>query len=57
MNILWFVLGLVVVIVTIVSVLLILVLSRQPMGVERSSLLINRTLALCFLLISRLAEG
>ena len=51
-----FVLGLVVVLVTVVSVLFTLVLPRQPAGIERMTLVVNRSVRLAFIGLSRLAK-
>jgi hypothetical protein len=55
-NALAFVVGLVVVAFTVVSVLFILVLPRQPSGLERISLVVNRTVRLVFVGLSRFAK-
>jgi hypothetical protein len=52
-----FVLGLVIVLLTVASVLFTLVLPRQPKGIERLTLLVNRTVRLVFVGFSRLAES
>ncbi len=51
-----FVLGLVVVLVTVVSVLFTLVLPRQPATIERMTLVVNRSVRLAFIGLSRLAK-
>jgi hypothetical protein len=51
-----FVLGLVIVCLTVTSVLFTMVLPRRPIGVERLTLLINRLVRLAFVLLSRLAK-
>jgi hypothetical protein len=55
-NALAFVVGLAIVALTVVSVLFILVLPRQPSGLERISLVVNRTVRLVFVGLSRLAK-
>ena len=57
MNQLLFILGLVIVLMTVASVLFTLVLPRQPVGIERLSLAVNRAVRLVFVGISRLAES
>ncbi len=54
MRPLLFALGLVVVLLTVVSVLFTLVLPRQPTGAERLTLVVNRTVRLAFVALSRL---
>ncbi len=56
MNQLLFALGLFVVLVTVTSVLFTLVLPRQPKGIERMTLVVNRSVRLVFVALSRLAE-
>ena len=56
MNALAFVAGLVMVVLTVVSVLFILVLPRQPSGLERLSLLVTSIVRLLFVGLSRLAK-
>jgi hypothetical protein len=55
LNTLLFVIGLVIVIVTVTGILFVLVLPRQPSGVERAALLVNRSVRLLFVALSRLA--
>lgn len=57
MNTFYFVLGLVIVVLTTVAILFILVLPRQPSGIERSSMLVNRAVRFTFLTLSRLARS
>ncbi|MGA2838303.1 MAG: hypothetical protein ABSF84_17085 [Acidimicrobiales bacterium] len=57
MNQLLFVVGLVVVLLTVVSVLFTLVLPRRPVGIERLTLAVNRTVRLLFVALSRLARS
>jgi hypothetical protein len=56
MNQLLFALGLAIVLLTVVSVLFTLVLPRQPMGVERMTLVVNRTIRLVFVALSRMGK-
>ena len=56
MNWIWFALGLVVVGITVISVVFILVLPRQPQGLERLTVVVNRSVHLAFLALSRLAK-
>jgi hypothetical protein len=53
---LFFVLGLLIVLGTVTSVLFTLVLPRQPAGIERVTLLVNRGVRLVFVGLSRLAR-
>ncbi len=55
MNVVEYVLGLMIVVVTITGTLFVLVLPRQPFGIERLTLLVNRTVRLIFVALSRLA--
>src|SRR5580658_9477759 len=48
--------GLVIVVVTVSDVVLTMVLPRRPSGIERLSLQVNRTVRVCFVLVSRLAS-
>jgi len=57
MNQFLFVLGLAVVLLTVASVLFTLVLPRQPVGIERLTLAVNRTVRLVFVGLSRLARS
>ena len=57
MNWLWFGLGLLLVLVTVTSVLFTLVLPRQPVGIERMTLLVNRVVRLVFVALSRLVKS
>jgi len=52
-----FVLGLLVVLLTVTSVLFTLVLPRQPVGIERVTLVVNRSVRLAFVALSRLAKS
>ncbi|HEY5120255.1 MAG TPA: hypothetical protein VII84_01645, partial [Acidimicrobiales bacterium] len=55
-RVLEFILGLVIVLTTITGTLFVLVLPRQPFGIERLTLLVNRTVRLIFVGLSRLAR-
>ena len=57
MNWIWFALGLVIVVVTVISVVFILVLPRQPQRLERLTVVVNRSVHLTFLTLSRLARS
>lgn len=57
MNALFFVLGLVIVTTTITGTLFVLVLPRQPFGIERLTLLVNRSVRLVFVGLSRLVRS
>jgi hypothetical protein len=57
MNVVEFVIGLFVVMVTITGILFVLVLPRQPFGIERLTLLVNRTVRLFFVALSRLVTS
>ena len=48
-----FILGLLIVIVTIISVLFILVLPRQPQGLEKLTLIVNKSVHYTFVAFSR----
>jgi hypothetical protein len=48
--------GLIIVVVTVSDVVLTMVLPRRPSGIERLSLQVNRSVRVCFVLISRLAN-
>ena len=56
MSALMFALGLVIVLITAANVIFTLVLPRRPAGIERLSLVVNRSVRLVFLAISRFAE-
>ena len=56
MDALLFVLGLLIVLGTVTSVLFTLVLPRQPAGIQRVTLLVNRSVRLVFVALSRLAR-
>ena len=56
MNIVATIVGLVVVMMTVADVVLTMILPRRPSGVERLSLHVNRTVRLCFVLASHLAD-
>lgn len=56
MHALEFILGLIIVVVTITGTLFVLVLPRQPFGIERLTLLVNRSVRLAFVGLSRLAK-
>jgi len=51
-----YVVGLLIVLVTIVSVLFILVLPRQPQGLEKLTLIVNKSVHYTFVALSRLAR-
>jgi hypothetical protein len=53
---LFFVLGLIIVCVTLAQVLLTMVLPRRPAGVERLTVMVNRCVRLLFVALSRLAQ-
>jgi hypothetical protein len=55
-HVLELILGLVIVVTTITGTLFVLVLPRQPFGIERLTLLVNRTVRLVFVGLSRLAR-
>ncbi|MBW4030622.1 MAG: hypothetical protein HIU57_08135 [Acidobacteria bacterium] len=55
MNVVEYVLGLVIVVITITGILFVLVLPRQPFGIERLTLIVNRAVRLIFIGLSRLA--
>ncbi len=57
MNQLLFAVGLVIVMLTVISVLFTLVLPRRPVGIERLTLTVNRVVRLLFLALSRLAKS
>ncbi len=57
MNQFLFVIGLLIVLATVLSVLFTLVLPRQPAGIERITLVVNRSVRLFFVALSRLAES
>jgi hypothetical protein len=48
--------GLIIVVVTVTDVVLTMVLPRRPSGIERLSLQVNRSVRVCFVLVSRLAS-
>ena len=52
-----FIVGLVLVVVTLTSVLFTLVLPRQPVGIERLTLVVNRSVRLVFVGLSRMAKS
>ena len=56
MNVLATIVGVVVVVVTVSDVVLTMVLPRRPSGVERLSLWVNRSVRICFVLVSHLAR-
>ena len=56
MNAVAFVAGLVIVVVMVVSVLFILVLPRQPTGLQRLSTLVNRFVRVTFVALSRMSK-
>jgi len=55
-NIVATILGFVVVVLTVGDVVLTVILPRRPSGIERLSLLINRSVRVCFVVVSRLAK-
>jgi hypothetical protein len=55
-NVLATIAGLVVVAMTVSDVVLTMVLPRSPSGIERISLRVNRSVRLCFVLVSHLAK-
>jgi hypothetical protein len=57
LNTFFFAIGLVIVLFTIAEVLFVLVLPRQPSGVERVALFVNRSVRLFFVILSRLATS
>ncbi len=57
MNAFYFVMGLILVVLTSVGILFILVLPRQPSGLEKTSLWVNRAVRIVFLALSRLARS
>src|ERR1700734_3284981 len=56
MNIVATILGVVIVVLTVGDVVLTVILPRRPSGIERLSLQINRSVRVCFVLVSRLAK-
>src|SRR5580700_4945849 len=56
MNVLATILGVIVVVVTVADVVLTMVLPRRPSGIERLSLQVNRSVRICFVLVSHLAR-
>ena len=56
MNVLATIAGLIVVVVTVTDVVLTMVLPRRPSGVERTALWVNRSVRVCFVLVSHLAN-
>ena len=56
MYVVEYVVGLLIVLVTIVSVLFILVLPRQPQGLEKLTLIVNKSVHYTFVALSRLAR-
>lgn len=57
MNVLWFVVGLLIVVLTVIGVLFVLVLPRRPMGIERLSLVVNGAVGLVFIGLSRVVKS
>lgn len=57
MYVIEYVLGLLVVIVTVVSVVFILVLPRQPQGLEKLTVIVNKSVHYTFVALSRLAPS
>jgi hypothetical protein len=56
MNVVATIVGLVVVVMTVADVVLTMVLPRRPSGIERLSLLVNRSVRVCFVVASHLAK-
>ena len=56
MSVVATIVGLIVVVVTVSDVVLTMVLPRRPSGIERLSLQVNRSVRVCFVLVSRLAK-
>src|ERR1700751_4976734 len=56
MNAFVTIVGIVVVVVTVSDVVVTMVLPRRPSGVERLSLWVNRSVRICFVLVSHLAK-
>jgi len=56
LNTVYFIFGLVIYIVTLTGILFVLVLPRQPSGIERATLVVNRSVRLLFLALSRLGR-
>jgi hypothetical protein len=56
MNVVATIAGLIIVVVTVTDVVLTMVLPRRPSGIERLSLQVNRSVRVCFVLVSRLAS-
>src|ERR1019366_9594260 len=54
-NVVDFIFGLLIVVITITGILFVLVLPRQPFGIERLTLMVNRMVRLVFVGLSRLA--
>jgi hypothetical protein len=55
-NVVEYVIGLLIVLVTIVSVLFILVLPRQPQGLEKLTVIVNKSVHYSFVMLSRLGR-
>jgi hypothetical protein len=56
MNIVATIVGVAVVVITVTDVVLTMVLPRRPSGIERVSLRVNRSVRICFVLVSHLAK-
>ncbi len=56
MYVVEYVIGLIIVLVTIVSVLFILVLPRQPQGLEKLTVIVNKSVHYSFVMLSRLGR-
>ena len=56
MYVVEYVVGLLIVIVTVLSVLFILVLPRQPQGLEKMTLIVNKSVHFTFVALSRFAR-
>lgn len=57
MDVVYFVVGLAIVLITITEILFVLVLPRQPFGVERLTLFVNRGVRLMFVGLSKLVQS
>lgn len=57
MYVIEYIIGLLIVIVTILSVLFILVLPRQPQGLEKMTLIVNKSVHFAFVALSRIARS
>ena len=57
MNVVDYIVGLLILVVTITGILFVLVLPRQPSGIERMTLTVNRGVRLLFVGLARLATS